>query len=390
MIKTDLTDKTKQEAYDLIRTIYKFIPVYNQIKGSYLGIQFILNVMGLCAKIVELWGDRNDITNFSKDGTFYRETELFAVRRFLDDVVDEKAKLNDYYLTSRFDVDLISNKGINFKEFNGMAKTIIEVINMVRPVTRCLRKLYYVIQTNNNIHFNYLIDRDCCDVNTDSLTPPSETTKKYGLSFRRFAYLWNITDNPLSYKNEYDSIYHEFNKIYLPYKTIRAMYYNGPLDWLFNASYYNNTLENAYFNLFELETKLKKSHQETFKFIIYIHEKGKIEPVESREFINLEIGKDIIIKSDRNGFYINLEGNTRTLLSSFYENFDLNKYDLFLGTIFTMVLGTKYLYQDDSDLDVWDFEINGGFISETSDAWLIPEVNTEENTEDPHLIWEDA
>ena len=119
MIKTDLTDKTKQEAYDLIRTIYKFIPVYNQIKGSYLGIQFILNVMGLCAKIVELWGDRNDITNFSKDGTFYRETELFAVRRFLDDVVDEKAKLNDYYLTSRFDVDLISNKGIKYTDKSG-------------------------------------------------------------------------------------------------------------------------------------------------------------------------------------------------------------------------------------------------------------------------------
>lgn len=390
MIKTDLTDKTKQEAYDLIRTIYKFIPVYNQIKGSYLGIQFILNVMGLCAKIVELWSDRNDITNFSKGGTFYRETELFAVRRFLDDVIDEKAKLNDYYLTSRFDVDLISNKGINFKEFNGMAKTIIEVINMVRPVTRCLRKLYYVIQTNNNIHFNYLLEKDSLKVTTDSLAPIDPVAIKYGLSFRRFAYLWNITNNSLSYKNEYNSDYHEFNKIYLPYKTIRTMFYDGPLDWLANIEYYKNTLENAYFNLFELETKLKKSHQETFKFIIYIHEKGKIEPVESEEFTNLIIGKDITIKSDRNGFYLNLEGNTRTLLSSFYENFDLDKYDLFLGTIFTMVLGTKYLYQDNSPLDVWDFEINGGFISETGNAWLVPEVNTEETTEETHLVWEDA
>lgn len=377
MIKTDLTDKTKQEAYDLIRTIYKFIPVYNQIKGSYLGIQFILNVMGLCAKIVELWSDRNDITNFSNSGTFYRETELFAVRRFLDDVIDEKAKLNDYYLTSRFDVDLISNKGINFKEFNGMAKTIIEVINMVRPVTRCLRKLYYVIQTNNNIHFNYLLEHDNCNINSSDIDPD----ENYGLLFRRFAYLWNVTDNPLSYKNEYNSDYHEFNKIYLPYKTIRAMYHDKQTDT------YINTLENAYFNLFELETKLKKSHQETFKFIIYIHEKGKIEPVESEEFTNLIIGKDITIKSDRNGFYLNLEGNTRTLLSSFYENFDLDKYDLFLGTIFTMVLGTKYLYQDNSPLDVWDFEINGGFVSETGNAWLIPEEDTVEET---HLVWEDA
>ena len=80
-----------KEAYELIRTIYKFIPTYNQIKGTYLGIQFVLNTMGLCAKITELWRDRNDIDNFAKAGTLYREDEIGAVRRFAEDVNNNKS-----------------------------------------------------------------------------------------------------------------------------------------------------------------------------------------------------------------------------------------------------------------------------------------------------------
>ena len=53
----------KDEAYSLIRSIYKFIPFYNQIKGTSLGIQFMMNTMGLSAAIVELWSTRDDIKN---------------------------------------------------------------------------------------------------------------------------------------------------------------------------------------------------------------------------------------------------------------------------------------------------------------------------------------
>ena len=89
-----------KEAYELIRTIYKFIPTYNQIKGTYLGIQFVLNTMGLCTKITELWRNRIGVDNFATDGTLYREDELGAVRRFVQDVGKYKAAVNDYYLTS--------------------------------------------------------------------------------------------------------------------------------------------------------------------------------------------------------------------------------------------------------------------------------------------------
>ena len=116
----------KKEAYDMIRSIYKFIPYYNQIKGTYLGMQFILNMMGLCASITELWSTRDDITNFSKDATFFREDEIYATRRFIENV--GKSEVKNYYLTSRFDVDINYLTGITLTEFNGMAWTFGAVL----------------------------------------------------------------------------------------------------------------------------------------------------------------------------------------------------------------------------------------------------------------------
>ena len=101
----DLPQQYKDEAYRLLRSIYKFIPYYNQIKGTYLGIQFILNTMGLCSSIVELWAAPNNITNFSENAEYYREDEINAARRFIEDVAMH-ATVKDYYLTSTFDVDL--------------------------------------------------------------------------------------------------------------------------------------------------------------------------------------------------------------------------------------------------------------------------------------------
>ena len=139
----NVPEKYRQEAYDLIRSIYKFIPYYNQIKGTYLGMQFILNMMGLCATITELWSTREHLENFSDDNVLFREDEIYAVRRFIDEV--GKSNVKDYFLTSRFDVDIYYNTGITLREFNGMAGTIIDVILKIRPVTRCLRRLYFIL-----------------------------------------------------------------------------------------------------------------------------------------------------------------------------------------------------------------------------------------------------
>ena len=378
----DLPQQYKDEAYRLLRSIYKFIPYYNQIKGTYLGIQFILNTMGLCSSIVELWAAPNNITNFSENAEYYREDEINAARRFIEDVAMH-ATVKDYYLTSTFDVDLTSQAGISFKEFNGMAKTIITVINEVRPVTRCLRKLYYLLRVNTNIHFDYLFQ------NQKSPTlkygnPGTSDENPYGLEFRRFDYLWYCyRDIPFD-KCKYNKNLKQLSRIYLPYDALGARFTLNGGDYATDSTY---TMINTYFNLNKLNVKLRKSQVQNFRFKIFIRRRDRIFDIRSTPVLEGKLGTDISISLDSNGIYINLlNAGLQSALNLDELFFDLtslptpagdkgqlDNYDLFIATNFVIVLGTDYLFQDK---DIYDWsqkaEINylldefRGLIPETS------------------------
>lgn len=378
----DLPQQYKDEAYRLLRSIYKFIPYYNQIKGTYLGIQFILNTMGLCSSIVELWAAPNNITNFSENAEYYREDEINAARRFIENAAMH-ATVKDYYLTSTFDVDLTSQAGISFKEFNGMAKTIITVINEVRPVTRCLRKLYYLLRVNTNIHFDYLFQ------NQKSPTlkygnPGTSDENPYGLEFRRFDYLWYCyRDIPFD-KCKYNKNLKQLSRIYLPYDALGARFTLNGGDYATDSTY---TMINTYFNLNKLNVKLRKSQVQNFRFKIFIRRRDRIFDIRSTPVLEGKLGTDISISLDSNGIYINLlNAGLQSALNLDELFFDLtslptpagdkgqlDNYDLFIATNFVIVLGTNYLFQDK---DIYDWsqkaEINylldefRGLIPETS------------------------
>lgn len=378
----DLSQQYKDEAYRLLRSIYKFIPYYNQIKGTYLGIQFILNTMGLCSSIVELWAAPNNITNFSENAEYYREDEINAARRFIEDVVMHAA-VKDYYLTSTFDVDLTSQAGISFKEFNGMAKTIITVINEVRPVTRCLRKLYYLLRVNTNIHFDYLFQNQ----KSPKLkygNPGTPNENPYGLEFRRFDYLWYCyRDIPFD-KSKYNKNLKQLSRIYLPYDALGARFTPNGGDYTADSTY---TMINTYFNLNKLNVKLRKSQVQNFRFKIFIRRRDRIFDIRSTPVLEGKLGTDISISLDSNGIYINLlNAGLQSALNLDELFFDLtslptpagdkgqlDNYDLFIATNFVIVLGTNYLFQDK---DIYDWsqkaEINylldefRGLIPETS------------------------
>jgi len=154
-----------------------------------------------------------------------------------------------------------------------------------------------------------------------------------------------------------------------------------------------NTLKNTYFNLFELDNKLEKSHQLTFKFIIYARKKGEYRSIIKQEYKDLIIGEDVTFELDKNGIFVNFHNTIQTILGGLYKDLDLKDVDLFFGTTFNIVLGTKYLYQDENmPLDIWDInednDENIGFITENSEfpddiIWLLPE-NDGERT----LLWE--
>lgn len=339
----------KDEAYSLIRSIYKFIPFYNQIKGTYLGIQFMMNTMGLSAAIVELWSTRDDIKNFSKNTTLFREDELNAVRRFLVDLTEESeeekskidyisdpAKVKDYYLTSTFDVDLSSQKGITFSEFNGMANTIISVIEEIKPVTRCLRKLYYLLELNTGLHFKYLFENQT----TDKMEI-GDTDGKSGISFKRFDYIWWFSEDP---RTVYDGELNQLKTVFLSYKSILARVSTNAAD----GSDGKYTLLNTYNNLNNLPYKLKNSKVDRIKFCVYGRNNSDIRDnwFSKRTLIAI-IGKDLNIRTDECGIYLDIiNPSLRSILNLEYN---IENKDLFLAIYFNIPLGTNYITQGNLD-----------------------------------------
>lgn len=358
------TDKYKQEAYDLIKSIYKFIPFYNQIKGTYLGVQFILNTMGLCVSITELWSDKTNINNFSTDTVYYREDEINAVRKFIQDIGEDGKKLtdialdtaylNNLYLTSKFDVDIHQAKNIKLADFYGMADTIVDTIMQIRPVTRCLRKLYYFFTINTDLHFRYNYNGDGVHVNEE------QPDDKYGLKIRTFHYIWDVTNRNGGHLIDYDSNTKLLNYIKLPYMSLAAKCHD-PLDpqdpMPEKTNDFKNTFKNTYFNLYKLGNKLKVSGQITFRFRLYVRKKTNYDfnDMPSQYILLISPGDGVVIESYEQGIIIKFNGYVKRLLSTAIQNDNINDYDIYLATVVSMVLGTDYVYQTEEDIN-WDMD----------------------------------
>jgi len=356
------TDKYKQEAYDLIKSIYKFIPFYNQIKGTYLGVQFILNTMGLCVSITELWSDKTNINNFSTDTVYYREDEINAVRKFiqdigedgkkLTDIVLDTAYLNNLYLTSKFDVDIHQAKNIKLADFYGMADTIVDTIMQIRPVTRCLRKLYYFFTINTDLHFRYNYNGDGVHVNEE------QPDDKYGLKIRTFHYIWDVTNRNGGHLIDYDSNTQLLNYIKLPYMSLAAKCHDPQDSIPEKTNEFNNTFKNTYFNLYKLGNKLKVSGQITFRFRLYVRKKTNYDfnDMPSQFILLISPGDGVVIESYDQGIIIKFNGYVKRLLSSAGIGSDnIDDYDIYLATVVSMVLGTDYVYQTEEDIN-WDMD----------------------------------
>lgn len=354
-------ERLNDEAYKLVRYLYKNMPTYNQLKGTYAGMQYILNLMGLCTSITELWSTRDpdSLTHF-KVGTLYRADYLNAVRQRINEWGN--AKVEDFFLTSRFDIDMAAQKNITFKMFNGMAETVIDTVMQMKPVTRCLRRLYYILTINTNVHLEYMTDGISSDEKEIS----------------HFRYSWNLSTNPLSYKTEVDKENGNINTIFLPWICQTA----EKMDK--DAGTGQNTMKNTYFNLFDLDTKFERSGQKTLRFMLTGWTEGS-EDKYTAEYI-LEIGKDVVVSTEINGIMLRFNGLAANMLYDLFGHFtienlisedtedddlvdeseindlipedavlidDENNYSLSdksIIVVFTMPvstpLGSKYIYQD--------------------------------------------
>lgn len=230
-------DITGDELYNFIKDIYKNIPYYNQLAGTYRGITFILDQLGLCTKLVEIWSDRNIKTNFDHDELKFREDELNAVRYIEPD--GAISIIGRYYLTSRFDVDIMES-GLTFERFNELSFNIVKLILSIKPIHRVLRKLTYVYVANTDLHFQYFL--------LDQLSLGNGTTLddgSYGFKNHKFTYIWDLMQKyPASkteyYKYENMDVYDETKKIivdklFVPFTALDAMVKKPGHDDMFNA-----------------------------------------------------------------------------------------------------------------------------------------------------------
>ena len=401
----EVTDKYKQEAYDLIKSIYKFIPYYNQIKGTYLGVQFILNTMGLCVTITELWAEKDSIKNFSENDIYYREDEINAVRNFIQVVAEdgktitkrEPAQIDNLYLTSKFDIDMNQKSGITLIEFNGMAETINDVVMQIRPVTRCLRKLYYFLTINTDLHFCYNYNGDTIELNDES-----SAEDKYGLKIRTFHYIWDVSNKSGNTNISYNPSTKQLDFIRLPYISMAAKYNDSS-----EPEYTNdlpNTFKNTYFNLCNLGYKMKASSRKSFRFKLYIRKKSEYnyeDPSLYPDFdtypLLIDSNNGRTFEQDNSAIIIKFNGYIKNVLSEYLGNTDVYDYDIYLATTFSIVLGTDYIFQKSSEDEPINWNMNNlsdgypGFIFENSSKYnpvFIEFEDTDENG--PTILYENG
>lgn len=380
MITTN-NEQLINEAYSLIKYLYKTMPEYNKLKGTYTGIQLVLNLMGLCASITEIWSERttNAIENFATDDGLHRADYLRCVKYRIDEW--GKAEMKNYFLTSRFDLDIYQNNSMTFNEFANMSKTVILVMLQMAPVTRALHRLYYILKIEDELHIDYVFDTSTKSIEDDDIINRMYT----------YRYRWNITDSYFTYKSELDLANNNIYKLFLPWSTIKAalvsvkdVYRTGSYNELLTNEV--ETMKNSYFNLFNLDNKFKISNQKIFKFGLIVKDpsSGTIYP---QKVYSLEIGKYINITTEQNGIILEFldeatsifsdmfgtsfvsEADSHQLVSEVqeselvtedsivFENSDNNNsfvgssVSLWLTALFTMPLGTKYMYIDDTFTD---------------------------------------
>lgn len=347
----EYSESIKQEALALIKYLYKNMPTYNQIKGTYVGIQYVLNMLGLCSSITEIWSDRAEsaLKNFAETSNLIRADELNDVRQNVGELGN--AKIKNYFLTSRFDVDFTNIEGQSFEDFNKQSETLIQVINQIKPVTRVLRKLYYTLKIITDLTFQSISVHYSKDIDIYA-----------------YEYSWDVTKGLFRDKTIFDKNSQLLYQLYLPYSSIREKArclgkYDSEGIWVPDQTpnYPSYTLNNTFFTLNDLKRKFKVSKQDTFSFFLIGTHNGSILSTEEPFTYPINDEYGVSIDNDNYGIIIKFNGAAATVIQTIIrilygrdERIDnLSKINLNIQSCFSLAPGTDYIYQD---LKRFDFE----------------------------------
>lgn len=145
--------KDIKETYDTVKYVLEQLPIYNTFKGSEEGLLLAIKMFGFTADIVNLWVRKR--VKIEREPEFHEENEL--------------SSLNDYFLTSRFDLNMPSN--CTFKTFCKNMDLFIDIIKSIKPINKILNKIKYKVIIEKDISLVYDIDllEDITTTNTGSI-----------------------------------------------------------------------------------------------------------------------------------------------------------------------------------------------------------------------------
>ena len=129
-------DMSDDEVMRVIKYMMKNLPTYNKIKGTSSAIEMILKMFSLSCKIINLW-HTTDTDSWDKN-EFQEET---AIEDF-----------TDLYLTSKFNVEVYYSN-LSFTEFTKNVTLFVKLIDSVKPVTKILNQISYIVAETKDYHF---------------------------------------------------------------------------------------------------------------------------------------------------------------------------------------------------------------------------------------------
>lgn len=150
-----LSSKTDEDVLSIVRYVFKNLPFYNQIKGTNRGVEFALKMFSLTCKLMNLWCKS--------------EHEVEEYPNFISE--DELIDFSSYFLTSRMNIEY-SSLNMDFASFNDNIDTFIKLIISVKPITKILNKIKYIVEIEKEFHTlaNQYIHQDAGSIFTYEIT----------------------------------------------------------------------------------------------------------------------------------------------------------------------------------------------------------------------------
>ena len=132
------TTRDVKETYDIVKYVLEQLPNYNSYKGTNTGIQMAIKMFGFTCKVINMWIQKEH--PIEEDPTFYEEDRLYS--------------LNDYFMTSRFDIELDASNNL-FETFVNNVDMFIKLIKSIKPLTKILNEIKYTVYVEKDMNLIY-------------------------------------------------------------------------------------------------------------------------------------------------------------------------------------------------------------------------------------------